>query len=214
MGPEAIADYVRVKLLIKYGGIWLDMDYLIYSDISYLFQHLDIWSSYESILIDEYENKHGNSVIISRQNSSAMNMLLHYIDRYLDGLESRYKKGYQYNFYSALGPELIYIMLDSYRASDLNLLIVNGTSSEKSINFIGWQKNPTYDFSIWYKTTTLEAKAKALDIIDSLPGFGIVATWNLYKIADDILDIPLLLLHDNHSVFFHLLHNEEDFHDH
>ncbi len=39
--PAHKADYVRVKVIRKYGGIWLDADTLVLKDLSGLFQYLE-----------------------------------------------------------------------------------------------------------------------------------------------------------------------------
>lgn len=68
---EHRADYIRVKVVLKYGGIWLDSDTLVMSDLSELFKILEIKDGF---FIREENIKICNGVFGANANSEIMKM--------------------------------------------------------------------------------------------------------------------------------------------
>ena len=67
--PAHQADFVRIYCVCKYGGIWLDSDTLVMSDLSALFKHLD---THEGFFVTEWGWIY-NGVFGSRPNTKLMN---------------------------------------------------------------------------------------------------------------------------------------------
>ncbi len=67
--PAHQADFVRIYCVCKYGGIWLDSDTLVMSDLSELFAHLE---THEGFFVTEWGWIY-NGVFGSRPNTKLMN---------------------------------------------------------------------------------------------------------------------------------------------
>jgi len=72
LGPAHQADFVRIYCVCKYGGIWLDSDTLVMSDLSDLFKHLD---THEGFFVTEW-GWICNGVFGSRPNTKFMTQWL------------------------------------------------------------------------------------------------------------------------------------------
>lgn len=68
--PANQADYVRVQVICKYGGIWLDSDTLVIESLDYLFEYLE---KFDGFFVEETPNILCNGMFGSRANSPLMN---------------------------------------------------------------------------------------------------------------------------------------------
>lgn len=79
--PAHQADYVRVCIIYKYGGIWLDSDTLVMSDLSILFNNID---EYDGFLLRENNKVICNGVFGSKPGTSLLNNWIIYINSILN----------------------------------------------------------------------------------------------------------------------------------
>lgn len=68
--PAHQADFIRVHVICKYGGIWLDSDTLVIDSLDYLFEHLE---RFDGFFIEETPNILCNGIFASRANTILMN---------------------------------------------------------------------------------------------------------------------------------------------
>lgn len=74
------ADYVRVKVLNKFGGLWLDSDTLVMKNLKELF---DFFEKYDGFLVLENNKFLINGVFSTKPNTNFMNSWEKYIDSFI-----------------------------------------------------------------------------------------------------------------------------------
>ena len=75
------ADYIRVNVVNKYGGIWLDSDTLVMNDLSELFAFID---EFDGFFVEENNAVIGNGVFGSKKNTNVMKSWVEFINQRLD----------------------------------------------------------------------------------------------------------------------------------
>lgn len=87
--PALIADYIRVKLIQKYGGIWLDADTLVMNDFKELIDMLTDKNGF--FIIQDRENIIINGVFASKKETPLMNRWSIEIDKLVNKNVSKIK---------------------------------------------------------------------------------------------------------------------------
>lgn len=75
------ADYIRVNIVNKYGGIWMDSDTLVMDDLSKLFTFLD---EFDGFFVEQNNSIIWNGVFGSKKDTDLMRSWVNYIDKKLD----------------------------------------------------------------------------------------------------------------------------------
>ena len=97
-----------------------------------------------------------------------------------------------------IGPLAVQHVL-SLHSAVTDYLLIEGRIVSNSINFVGWQMSPAYNFSIWFKHDVMSAYKQANEI--SSEKWGVVALWTLSSFNA----LTSIIFCNNHSVFYHLL---------
>lgn len=205
------SDILRIVLLQKYGGIYLDTDYIITDDLRSLF---DLPSPLGTVFFNEYDAKCGNSIIIAHKNSPVLRKMFELVTERLDWRDQRCRDDHYFLPRHFIGPDVVleisrlgyeevfrdvsdsgipFIQMGQY------VRFVDGNFASQSVNFAGWEKNPIFNVEIWFKPTPEEAQRQAKHI--KTFGLPIIATWTLSSI-NSLAD--LIFLHPN-SVFFQMI---------
>ena len=106
-------DYLRIKLLHKYGGIWLDSDTIVMTDLSEIISKLDKYDfvgfgcHYRDCSNGGYP-KPANWVMASRKNGKLMKLCIDESNRLLDNTSNQDMK----KSYFKIGRELIWNKID------------------------------------------------------------------------------------------------------
>ena len=106
-------DYYRIRLLEKYGGVWLDMDTLVISSLKPMLKKLKKYDfigfgchGEEKCTIEKYGYPYpANWVMISKKNTKFMKLCGQYQDKILDNISDRSNK------YFELGRDTLWIII-------------------------------------------------------------------------------------------------------
>lgn len=79
--PAHKTDYLRVYLIRKYGGLWIDADTLVMNDLSVLFKIIE---KNNAFFVTEHQGTICNGVFGSKSNTPLLNNWLDYINDYLE----------------------------------------------------------------------------------------------------------------------------------
>lgn len=79
--PAHKADYIRVYLINKYGGLWIDADTLVMNDLTILFELIE---KNNALFVTECKGVICNAVFGSKPNTAIMNNWLDYINDYFE----------------------------------------------------------------------------------------------------------------------------------
>lgn len=106
------ADYIRIKLLYKYGGIWLDTDTIVMTSLLPVIQKLESYDfvgfGCTSIYCNNGYPRPSNGFLAARKNSILMKNVLIELDKKLD------QKNSDYNYYD-LGKKVIWKEINKLR---------------------------------------------------------------------------------------------------
>lgn len=122
--PAHKADFYRVYLINKYGGIWLDADTLLMSDLAELFAQLE---KQHGFFITENNKYIWNGVFGSNKNTDLMNGWLEHIVR-------RIEVGPPMDW-TALGSSYLTPLFIKNRAKFENYVIFNGLRTMYPVNW-------------------------------------------------------------------------------
>lgn len=189
------SDYIRYNLIYKYGGLWLDSDFIIFSNPDALFNLL---IDKQLLIMEEFCGKIGNAVLLAQKETSVLKLILEHLENEI----------YRQDLYwGSLGPDLI-MWIQNVAKDDI--YIITGEITEKSMNIAGWQYTPGMNIESWYKNSIEEAKKIAQQIITfQIP---IIGTWTIYRIHNEMVGLNMIkmVLYDEKSIFSHLLKINEN----
>ena len=123
--PANQADFVRVNVICDYGGIWMDLDTLVMSDMSEVFKMLE---THDGFFIKENNQMLCNGVFGSRPNTPVMKLWKHKMITLLN------EKGPKINW-----TEIGNTMLEQIKANHpnyyANYIILNGLDTVYPVNW-------------------------------------------------------------------------------
>lgn len=123
--PAHKADYIRIYIIAKYGGIWLDSDTLVMSNLKQLFDILDY---NEGFFIKENNDVLWNGVFGSRKNTKLMNCWLLYTSEILKLKKSNIS-------WTEIGNDLLENIAFEFPEYFKNYKIFNGLDTIYPVNF-------------------------------------------------------------------------------
>jgi hypothetical protein len=117
-------DYYRIALLNKFGGVWIDADIIIMSDIKPIFDKLDEGYDYVGFGCTGYECSYGyskpsNWVMASQPNGLLMNKCLEKLNKKLDNRDKKYNTLTSDLTYHDYGKIIIWESLDELAKSPI-----------------------------------------------------------------------------------------------
>jgi hypothetical protein len=193
IAPNFQSDYVRYSVLHRYGGMWIDGDFIVYGDPHKLLMQLDRQDK-DMLVAAEFASKIGCAFIAAKPASATTEIAVNYVNLVLDNIVSLY--------WDILGPDcMIHI---SKKCPD-RLLVLPGAITERSMNIAGWQKRPGINTYCWHKETPEEARECA-DYIRTFD-LPIIGTWTIYRECCEEVGrkLPGIVLKDPRSIFAQLL---------
>mmetsp|Transcript_3019 Transcript_3019/g.5406 ORF Transcript_3019/g.5406 Transcript_3019/m.5406 type:complete len:489 (+) Transcript_3019:66-1532(+) len=219
--PAQQADVIRLHLLYTYGGIWLDADFIIISDVHALYK---VMTDADACFLatEEFEGKIGNAVLASRLGSPVVAALLAQLENELGKYADRMQAGLEYMHRDFMGPQLIRTVVHQFtllsypsnvvkyphRAqSDPNVqsVILSAEFTLATMHIAGWQREPLLHYHIWLRASPEKAQMMARELQQA--SLGIVGLWTLGSVGNDERDIPFwdeVLLRDERSLFYQL----------
>ena len=121
------SDYLRYKLIYKYGGIWLDSDTIVMNDLSSLFENI---KNNDGFFIKEDNKIICGGVFGSKPETPLLKKIISTIDKVLN------EKKHNLNW-SDIGPELLHNLYKQDRSLFSKYIIYNGLDNMYPIN---WDK--------------------------------------------------------------------------
>ena len=125
MAVKHKSDYIRYKLIYKYGGIWLDSDTIVMNDLSSLF---DIMKNKEGFFMKENNKIIFSGVFGSRANTNLLKNIIKNIDQVLN--KKNEKLGW-----SDIGSILLNNIYLKDKSIYSNYLIYDGLDNMYPVNF-------------------------------------------------------------------------------
>ena len=124
-------DYMRMLLLHKYGGVWLDSDFIVYDDVNKLEKMLKAHHA-TVLLMEEFEGKIANSVIVALPQSPVMLKIIERLHATLDMYLTRRDKGLRYIFRDFIGPALLRAVVEEVGVVAYNPTLLNKLDKSSS----------------------------------------------------------------------------------
>ena len=190
ISPNYQSDYVRYNILEKYGGLWLDTNFIIFDNPGNLF---NLIGNNEMLLTEEFSGKIGCAVILAKPRTIT---ITHATKRIRDMLSGKIKLDR-----GDLGSNTA---IELYKLFSNKILLIKNDVSSKSFNIVGRKLKPGYNIESWYKDSTEDAVSTADNI--KTHNYPIIGTSTIYRKTSYSPEyISKMVMRDSKSIFNQLI---------
>jgi len=145
-GPAHQADYVRVNVICKYGGIWIDGDTIVMHKLDSLY---DLLINNDGFLLAENETSICNGIFGSKPNTKFMLEWKHRIDKIID--LSEINENTEKTNWSIIGSTMINSIRKDFPEYTINYIVFNGIDNFAPIPFFWCKKKFIYNSYNYHK---------------------------------------------------------------
>ena len=204
------ADLLRVYMLHRHGGIWLDCDIILVGDVTQLFSLLPAGEGL--LTTEEFNGKVGNAVLAASAGSPALAYIWQEAQAALKEYAHRREEGVLYMHRDFLGPALISRAVKHWgdgvgwlRKSTFPVLpetpivVLPASRTGDGMHFSIWTKAPAINLHVWLMASEDLARQRAESILRD--SYGLVGLWTLADASPFLFDV---IAHDSRSIFAHL----------